>query len=93
MTLSAESARERARVASLTRSREPDDPELIDARRNLRAARLTDAVEAALAEAPPLSDEQRERIAALLRVNPDRPQAAHADLGLVDDCDTAGGDV
>lgn len=32
---------ERARVASLTRSRTPDDPELIEARRNLKCARLS----------------------------------------------------
>lgn len=31
---------ERARVASLTRSRTPDDPELVKARRNLKSIRL-----------------------------------------------------
>lgn len=31
---------QRARVASLSRSRTPDDPELLDARRGLKAARL-----------------------------------------------------
>lgn len=58
---------ERARVASLTRSRTPDDPELVDARRNLRAERLAEHVRKVVAEAPPLSDEQRDRIAAILR--------------------------
>ena len=57
---------ERARVASLTRSRTPEDPDLIDARRNLRAARLEDHVEKTLAAFPPLSASQRARIAALL---------------------------
>jgi hypothetical protein len=58
---------ERARYAALTRSRPADDPDLIDARRNLRAARLEDAIRAAVAAAPPLTDEQRTRLAAILR--------------------------
>lgn len=58
---------ERARVASLSRSRKPNDPELVDARRNLRALRLEEHVTRVVAEAPPFTDEQRERIAALLR--------------------------
>lgn len=58
---------ERARVASLSRSRTPDDPDLIDARRNLRAARLADYIERTVNEAPPLTDEQRDRLASLLR--------------------------
>ena len=48
-------------------NRRPDDPELIEARRNLRALRLEEHVTKVLDGAPPLSDEQRERIAALLR--------------------------
>lgn len=58
---------ERARVASLSRSRSTDDPELIEARRNLKAERLADYVARVVAEAPPLTDAQRDRIAALLR--------------------------
>ncbi len=65
--LSATANRERGRVAALSRSRTSADPELVSARRNLRAARLEDHVQRVLAEAPPLTDEQRERIAALLR--------------------------
>lgn len=57
---------ERARIASLSRSRKPDDPELIEARRNLRAFRLADHVAKALEGAPPLTDEQRQSIARLL---------------------------
>ena len=58
---------ERARVASLTRSRTPDDPDLIAARRNLRAARLEDYIRRTVEAAPPLTAEQRDRLAILLR--------------------------
>lgn len=58
---------ERARVASLTRSRTPDDPELVDARRNLRAERLADHIRRQVDDWPPLTNEQRARLAALLR--------------------------
>ena len=57
---------ERARVASLTRSRQADDPELVEARKRLKAAWLADHVERALADAPPLSPEACARIARLL---------------------------
>lgn len=57
---------ERARVASLSRSRPADDVDLVQARRNLRAERLAAHVAEVVAEAPPLTDEQRARIAALL---------------------------
>ncbi len=64
---------ERAKVAALSRcvaagERSADDPELKEARRNLRALRLEDHVTQVLSGAPPLTDEQRERIAGLLRV-------------------------
>lgn len=58
---------ERARIASLSRSRQPDDPELVAARRNLKALRLEEHVLKVVAEAPPLTPEQRDRIAAILR--------------------------
>ena len=58
---------ERARVASLSRSRKPDDPDLINARRNLCAARLEEYVARVVAEAPPLTEAQANRIAARLR--------------------------
>ena len=58
---------ERARVASLSRSRTDDDPELVEARRNMRAERLADHIQKVVAEAPPLSNEQREKLALLLR--------------------------
>ncbi|MCL1869775.1 MAG: hypothetical protein FWF90_05110 [Promicromonosporaceae bacterium] len=56
----------RARVASLTRSRTADDPELADARRDLRAERLAAYIEEVLAQAPPLTAEQSTRLASLL---------------------------
>lgn len=58
---------ERARVAGLSRDRHPSDPDLLEARANLKAARLEDYVARVIASAPPLTNEQRERIAALLR--------------------------
>lgn len=57
----------RGRVAALTRSRAANDPELVEARRTLTLLKLEAAVKDALAAAPPLTVEQRERIAALLR--------------------------
>lgn len=58
---------ERARVASLSRSRTPDDPELISARDRLKAARRELYIEKVLSEAPTLTPAQRDEIAMLLR--------------------------
>ncbi|WP_193048194.1 hypothetical protein [Mycolicibacterium baixiangningiae] len=58
---------QRGRVAALTRSRPADDPELVEAKRNLKALSLEEYVRRVVSEAPPLTDEQRDRIAALLR--------------------------
>lgn len=60
-------AHHRARVGALSRDRQPNDPELMEARRSLRAECLAEHVARVIAEAPPLSDEQLTRIAALLR--------------------------
>ncbi len=57
----------RARIASLSRSRSADDPDLIEARRDLAAERLAEHIERVVAAAPPLSREQRDRLALLLR--------------------------
>ena len=57
----------RARVAALTRSRPENDPDLLDARRELRAARLEDYIRRTVDAAPPLTDDQRDRLALLLR--------------------------
>lgn len=52
----------RGRVAALSRSRSADDPELIDARRDLAEAKITAAIERVVADAPPLTSEQRDRL-------------------------------
>jgi len=57
----------RGRIAALTRSRKPDDPELIDARRALAEAKLAEHVERVVGGWPELTDEQIDRICALLR--------------------------
>lgn len=65
---------ERARVASLSRSRPTDDPELIAARQSLKALKLEEHVRRVVSEAPPLTAEQSSRIAVLL--NPAAGDAA-----------------
>lgn len=57
---------ERAKHAALRRRRSPDDPAVIDARRDLKAARLADHIRSLVDEAPPLTAEQRSRLAAIL---------------------------
>lgn len=58
---------ERARVAALSRDRAPDDPELLTARQRLKAARLEDHVRKTVESWPPLTNEQLDHVAALLR--------------------------
>lgn len=57
---------ERAKVAALSRSRSQDDPDLVSARRNLKASKLEEYVARVVAEAPPLTTAQIDRIAGLL---------------------------
>ncbi len=57
---------ERARVAALSRSRADDDPDYLAARRDLRAARAEEYIRTLAAGMPPLTMEQRNRLAALL---------------------------
>jgi hypothetical protein len=57
----------RARVAGLSRENAPDSTVVVEAKRDLRAARLEDYVARTVAQAPPLTPEQRDRIASLLR--------------------------
>lgn len=57
---------DRARVAALSRSRAADDPDLTDARRDLRAARAEEYIRELVDAAPPLTDEQRHRLSTLL---------------------------
>lgn len=64
----------RARLASLTRHRGADDPATIDAARDLAAEGLAEHIRAVVDTAPPLTSDQRDRLAALLR-----PAAEHGD--------------
>lgn len=57
---------QRARVAALTRYREADDPELVEARMRLAEAAFLAAVERAAAIAPPMTPALRERVDSLL---------------------------
>jgi len=60
-------AHERARIGALSRSRTNDDPELVEARRNLAALRLQEHVEKIIADWPPLTDQQIDRVVVILR--------------------------
>lgn len=60
-------ARARGRVAALSRSRSSSDPEFTAAKRELTTLTLEQHVSRVVADAPPLTDEQVERIAARLR--------------------------
>ena len=57
----------RGRLNALQRHRPADDPELIEARRDLKAAHLEQYVARVVSEAPPLTPAQLDRIAVLLR--------------------------
>jgi hypothetical protein len=56
----------RAQVASLSRSREADDPDLLKAKQELRISRAEDYIRKIVAEAPPLTAEQKARLSILL---------------------------
>lgn len=60
-------AHRRARVGGLSLRRNPDDPELTEARRELELSKLEDHVNRIVADWPELTGEQLDRIAALLR--------------------------
>ena len=57
---------ERARVANATRYHGPDASQTVLAKRDLRAANLAAYINRVVAEAPPLTDEQRDHLRALL---------------------------
>jgi hypothetical protein len=57
----------RARVAGLKRDRPDDDPKVVEAVRDLKAERLADHIKKIIDTAPPLTNEQRSVLAALLR--------------------------
>jgi hypothetical protein len=56
-----------ATVAGVERRSGPDDPRLPNLRRDLRATELEEHVRRIVDTFPPLTDEQRNKIAALLR--------------------------
>lgn len=56
----------RARLAALERHRTTDDPAVIDARGELQAAKLEDHIRRVVDAAPPLTDDQKSRLRALL---------------------------
>lgn len=60
-------AKHRAQVARRSQSYPPDHPHLVEARRDLAAARAEDYIRKLVDTFPPLSDEQRDRLALLLR--------------------------
>lgn len=65
--MSSTSARsQRARVAVLTRYRDADDPELVEARARLSDTAFIAAIERAIAAAPVIRPEARDRVIALL---------------------------
>ena len=57
----------RQRHNQMCRHHGPDAPVTKDAARDLRAAKLERAIREAVEAAPPLSDEQRSRLSAILR--------------------------
>jgi hypothetical protein len=66
-------------IGIIERHHGPDDPRLPDLRRDLRAAELEEHVRRIVDATPPLTPEQRDKIAALLfsgRTSDDRGRAA-----------------
>jgi hypothetical protein len=64
---SADAAHWRASKARRVQSYPPDHPKVVEADQNLAALRIEKYINTVLAEAPPLSDEQRTKLAELLR--------------------------
>jgi hypothetical protein len=56
-----------ARIAAIERHNGPDDPRLPELRRDLRAAELEEHIRRLVDQPPPLTDEQRSSLAALLQ--------------------------
>lgn len=63
--LNPEQRKKRASIAA-KRRHNPTDPDTADAQRDFRAERAEDYIRRLVDEAPPLTDEQRARLAALL---------------------------
>jgi hypothetical protein len=67
MPISSGVANRRARVARMSQDCEPDDPKLVDAKRDLAAEKINDYIDKTLKNAPPLTDAQRSQLAELLK--------------------------
>jgi hypothetical protein len=65
--ISPERAHHRARKMRLTQILPPGHPDLVEVDRDLAALRLEEYIARTLAAAPPLSDEQRTKLAELLK--------------------------
>jgi hypothetical protein len=59
-------ASKRGRANALRRYRSADDPEVLDAVRDLRLARAEDYIQQLVDQAPPLTPAQRRQLAAVL---------------------------
>lgn len=71
----------RVRIASEHRRRDPDLSLIADLRRERAAVRIEDYARDVLATAPPLNDDQRNRIIVLLRGDPGSGHAPAAGHG------------
>jgi hypothetical protein len=60
---------ERARYASLRRSRQPDDPDLLRAHHRMREETTVNLIKRALKDGPLITAELRQRIVALVAVD------------------------
>jgi len=60
-------AKSRARLGGLVSRLGPDHPRVAEAQQDLEVSKLADHIERVLATAPPLTDEQRSKLAELLR--------------------------
>lgn len=70
--LSPAKAHHRAKIAALTRAirageRQPDDVELLEARRSLAFERLREQAEQIVTDWPPLTEQQIDNVVAILR--------------------------
>lgn len=72
--MSARTRKTRARLASLTNRRGPDDPDLIAARQDHYAAKIEELI----SSAPPLREKDAERIRALLSLSSNENAAGDA---------------
>jgi len=61
-----QSLQARGRLNALQRHRKPDDPEILEARRDLKVERAEEYIAQLVDSAPPLNDSQRLRLAGIL---------------------------